>query len=170
MNTTRTTTRRNRSLLAAAAATLLLPGLLAACSGSTPGGDAASTADTAAKGPSLAECMRDKGYDMPDPGSGSGLQLSAPDGVDEEQYQGDLRSCLDDTAGAGDARVAEQIPGDDDRTLRTAECIREQGFSDYPDDEDGKIRYQPDDQEAFDEVARACDAEAAESAGAGVAR
>ncbi|PYY61770.1 hypothetical protein DEJ17_03375 [Curtobacterium sp. MCSS17_011] len=170
MNTTRTTTRRNRTLLAVAAATVLLPGLLTACSGGAPGGGAPTTAGTAAKGASLAECMRDRGYDLPDPGSGSTLQLSAPDGVDEEQYQEDLRSCLDDTAGAGDAEVAEQAPGDDERVLRTAECIRERGFSDYPDDEDAKIRYQPDDEDAFDEVARACDAAVSDSAGAGVAR
>lgn len=159
--TTTTTTRRTRSLLAVAAAMVLLPGLLASCSAAAPDPGPTKSAGTAAKGATLAECMRGKGYDMPDPSSGgTTLQLSAPDGVDEDQYQADLKSCLDDSAGAGDAQAAKPMPGSSDRLRKAAECIRERGFEDYPDDEDAKIRYQPDDQDAFDEVARACDAEA----------
>lgn len=158
--TTTTTTRRTRSLLAVAAAMVLLPGLLASCSAAAPDPGPTKSVGTAAKGATLAECMRGKGYDMPDPSSGGTLQLSAPDGVDEDQYQADLKSCLDDSAGAGDAQAAKPMPGSDEQQRKVAECIRDRGFEDYPDDEDAKIRYQPDDQDAFDEVARACDAEA----------
>lgn len=164
--TTTTSTRRTRSLLAAAAALVLLPGLLASCSSPAP--DPTKSPGTAAKGATLAECMRGKGYDMPDPSSGGDtLQLSAPDGVDEEQYHADLTSCLDDSAGAGDAQAAKPMPGSDEQQRKVAECIRDRGFEDYPDDEEAKIRYQPDDQDAFDEVARACDAEAFAGSGAG---
>lgn len=163
--TTTTSTRRTRTLLAAAAAVVLLPGLLASCSSSDPDSGPTGSAGTAAKGATLAECMRGKGYDMPDPSSGGGtMQLSAPDGVDEERYRDDLASCLDDS-GAGDAQAAKPMPGSEEQQRKAAECIRERGFEDYPDDEDAKVRYQPDDPDAFDEVARACDAEAFGAAG-----
>lgn len=155
--TTRTTTtRRTRSLLTAAAAVLLLPGLLASCSADAPDAGPTKSAGNA-KGVTLAECMRDKGYDMPDPSSGGKtLQLSAPDGVDEDQYQADVKTCLDDSAGAGDASMAKQMPGSAGRQRKAAECIRDRGFEDYPDDEEAKAGYQPDDQTAFDDVARTC--------------
>ncbi|WP_181435871.1 hypothetical protein [Curtobacterium sp. MCSS17_006] len=155
--TTTTTARRTRSLLAAAAALVLLPGLLASCSAAAPDSGSTKSSGTAAKGATLAECMRGKGYDMPDPSSGgTTLQLSAPDGVDEDQYQADLKSCLDDSAGAGEASMAKQMPGTADRQRKAAECIRDRGFEDYPDDEEAKAGYQPDDQTAFDDVARTC--------------
>lgn len=158
--TTTTTARRTRSLLAAAAL-VLLPGLLASCSAAAPDSVSTKSSGTAAKGATLAECMRGKGYDMPDPSSGgTTLQLSAPDGVDEDQYQADLKSCLGDSAAAGDAQMAKPMPGSADRQRRAAECIRERGFEDYPDDEEAKAGYQPDDEAAFDEVARTCSDEA----------
>lgn len=161
-DTTRTT-RRARAFVATAAAVLLLPGLLVACSSAAPTGDeTTAAAGGASKGSSLASCMRDEGYDMPDPdGSGSTMQLSAPEGVDPEQYQADLKRCLDAGTGAGDAAMAQPMPGGDERTRKTAECIREHGFSDYPDDEEAKAAWHPDDENAFDEVARSCQAQAA---------
>lgn len=157
--TTTPATRRNRSVLAGAAiAFVLLPGLLAGCS--TRSGDESTgpTAGSARQGATLAECMRGKGYDMPDPSSGDRtMELSAPDGVDQDQYQNDLEECLDDAGGAGEAQAAKPMEGGAEMLRQSAACIRERGFSDYPDDEEGMRAYQPDDQDAFDEVAKVCD-------------
>ncbi|MBT1675126.1 hypothetical protein [Curtobacterium aurantiacum] len=162
------TIRRNRSLLAVATAVVLLPAVLTGCSSGGPGGGPTDTTGTAAAGVTLAECMRDRGYDMPDPGNGGPtVQLSAPDGVDEEQYRDDLTGCLDDTAGAGEADAAKPAPGMAGKALEAAACIREHGFSDYPDDEEGWIAYQPEDEAAFDEVARSCDDRVFGSSGQG---
>jgi|GEM_PF-1903122 len=158
-HTTMTTTRRTRSLMSVAAAVVLLPLLRVGCSDPAPDDDATTASGGAAPGVALAECMRDRGYDMPDPGTGTGggsMQLSAPDGVDPEQYQDDLKGCLDDSAAAGDAQAAQPMPGTEEIARRTAECLREQGFPDYPDDQDAQMRFQPDDQQAFDEAAGPC--------------
>ena len=156
-HTTKTTTRRTRSLMSAAAAVVLLPLLLVGCSDTAPDDDTTTAAGSAAPGVALAECMRDRGYDMPDPGTGGGsMQLSAPDGVDPEQYQRDLKGCLDDSAAAGDAQAAQPMPGSEEIARKTAECLREQGFPDYPDDQDAQMRFQPDDQQAFDDAAGPC--------------
>lgn len=169
------TTRRTRAFLATTAAVLLLPGLLAACSGGAPtddgtAGGRSTAGGSAAKGSSLAACMREQGYDMPDPdGSGSTMQLSAPDGVDPDQYRDDLKGCLGDGTGAGDAPAAKPMDLDPERTRKAAACIRDHGFADYPDDEEGKIQYRPDDEAAFDEVAKSCTEEAFGGSLAGVA-
>lgn len=156
-HTTKTTTRRTRSLMCAVATVVLLPMLLVGCSDTAPDDDTTTAAGGAAPGVTLAECMRDRGYDMPDPGSGGGsMQLSAPDGVDPEQYQEDLKGCLDDSAAAGDAQAAQPMPGSEEIARKTAECLREQGFPDFPDDQEAQNRFQPDDQEAFDEAAHTC--------------
>ncbi|QKS86516.1 hypothetical protein [Curtobacterium flaccumfaciens] len=156
-HTTMTTTRRTRSLMSAAAAAVLLPLLLVGCSDTASDDDTTTASGGAAPGVALAECMRDRGYDMPDPGTGGGsMQLSAPDGVDPEQYQEDLKGCLDDSAAAGDAQAAQPMPGSEEIARKTAECLREQGFPDYPDDQDAQMRFQPDDQQAFDDAAGPC--------------
>ncbi len=176
MDTTDTTrtTRRTRAFLAAATAVLLLPGLLAACSGGSPDGDdtatGSSTGGSAAAGSSLAACMRDQGYDMPDPdGSGSTMQLSTPDGVDPDQYRDDLQRCLGDGTGAGDAQAAKPMGPSPEQARKAAACIREHGFTDYPDDEAAKAQYHPDDEAAFEEVAQTCTEEAFGGSPAGVA-
>ncbi|WP_146247881.1 hypothetical protein [Curtobacterium sp. MCLR17_039] len=152
-----TTTRRTRSLMSAAAAVFLLPLLLVGCSDAAPNDDTTTAAGGAAPGVALAECLRDRGYDMPDPGTGGeSMQLSAPDGVDPEQYQEDLKGCLDDSAAAGDAQAAQPMPGSEEIARKTAECLRGQGFPDYPDDQDAQARFEPDDQEAFNEAAGTC--------------
>ncbi|QZQ56006.1 hypothetical protein KZI27_03910 [Curtobacterium sp. TC1] len=163
-----TTTRRTRSLLALAAAAFLLPSLLAACTAG-PDDEADTAPGSAVKGSSLAECMRGKGYDMPDPsGGGSTMRLSVPDGADPEQYQSDLAECLGDDEGAGDVKAAKPMPGSEETLREVAECIRDGGFSDYPDDEGGQRAYRADDSAAFDEVARACTDEAFGTAGTAV--
>jgi len=167
--TTTTRTRRTRSLVALGAAALLLPGLLAACSGGGPGADSTPDAGTAAKGSALASCMRDRGYDMQDPDGGSSAQISTPDGVDEEQYRADLKDCVGDGSGAGDAQMAKPMPGAAEKLHEEAACIRDGGFSDYPDDQEAMATYRPADQDAFEEVAKACSDEVFGATGEAVA-
>lgn len=173
MNTTTITrTRRTRSpLVVAAAAIALLPGLLAGCSSSNADEGDRKSGGSAGQSATLAECMRGKGYDMPDPASGgTTMQLSAPEGVDPEQYQADLKDCTGDVGAAGDVHQAKPMEGMDEKRLESAKCIREGGFADYPDDEEGMRSYQPDDEAAFDEVARACDEKVFGSLGTGVGK
>jgi hypothetical protein len=157
MNTT-STTLRSRSAVAVLAGLLLLPGLLTACS-STPDTDSASSG--AASGNSgaveLASCMRDKGYDMQDPSSSGGLQLSPPDGVDADQWRTDLVACTGDGKGAGEAQVAEPLPGMEGMACDMAECMRENGFPDYPDDSGDQVAYRPSgDESTFNDVSQTC--------------
>jgi hypothetical protein len=157
MNTTTKTARRTRSLVTVAAAVVLLPGLLAACSSGSPTTEETSGAKSGS-GSSLASCMRDKGYDMEDPSSGSRVQtLSAPDGVDKEQWQQDLNTCLSDEGGAGEGGFKAAAPaGSDEQMRKMAQCIRDGGFSDFPDGEDAIGAYKPDDESAFDDVTSKC--------------
>lgn len=153
--------KKTTTLIAAAAAVVLLPGLLVACSGA-PSGDATDKASGGSKdsGSSLSSCMRDKGYDMPDPDSGSRVQmLSAPDGVDEAQWRKDLDGCMGD-AGAGEGFQKAKLGGTPEQQKAAAECIRKNGFSDYPDGEDAMMSYKPDDEKAFQDASSKCFAEA----------
>lgn len=154
---THTTTKKTNAIVAVAAAVLLLPGLLTACSGS-PSGSSSDTPKPGGKpGTSLSECMRGNGYDMPDPDSGSKTQtLSAPDGVDKEQWAADLQTCMGSGGGAGEGFKPAQAGGNPEQEKQVVECIRENGFSDYPDSEDAKRAYQPNDQDAFDDVTSKC--------------
>lgn len=154
---THTTSKKTNAVVAVAAAVLLLPGLLTACSGSPSGVPTDTPTAGGNPGTSLSACMRDKGYDMADPDSGSKTQtLSAPDGVDEEQWGADLQTCMKGEHGAGDGMQAAKPAGSAEQEERAVECIRKNGFSDYPDSEDAKRAYQPNDQDAFDDVTSKC--------------
>lgn len=158
MITNNTTTRRTRSLVAVAAAVVLLPGLLAACSSGTPKAEETSGSGSGS-GASLASCMRDKGYDMEDPSSGSrGMTLTAPEGADEEQWGKDLQKCLGDQGGAGEGgfQKAKPMAGSEEKMQDVAKCIRDGGFSDFPDGEDAMAKYKPDDQSTYDQVSEEC--------------
>jgi hypothetical protein len=167
MNTTSTLitrpAERSRTVVAVLAGVLLVPGLLTACS-STPHDDSASSGGSSSGGASknsgaveLASCMRDKGYDMEDPSSSGGLQLSPPDGVDADQWRTDLVACTGDGKGAGEAQVAKPLPGMEDMARDMAECMRENGFPDYPDDSGDQVGYQPSgDESTYDDVSQTC--------------
>jgi hypothetical protein len=162
MNTT-STTLRSRSAVAVLAGLLLLPGLLTACS-STPTPDSASGsgasknagASKSSGAAKLAACMRDKGYDMADPSS-SAINLSAPDGVDADQWRSDLVSCTGDGKGPGEANVAKPMPGMEDMARDMAECMRDNGFADYPDDQGEQATYTPSgDASTYADVEQTC--------------
>lgn len=160
---TRAVTRTTVSLVSGV---LLLPGLLAACSASPDRG-------TAADGPSnsgaaaLAACMRDRGYDMEDPGSGQ-ISLSPPDGVDADQWRDDLVGCTEAGQEAGDVIPAQPKPGLADTARSVAECMRGAGYEDFPDDVEAQGSYVPSgDRAAFEREQAACSDQAAASTGQG---
>jgi hypothetical protein len=88
---------------------------------------------------------------------GSSARFSAPEGVDAQQYTSDLLACSGTTA---DGAQAKPIPGSDERHRKAAACIRDGGFPDYPDDIEEERAWTPPDEDAFDRVAKRCDAEA----------
>lgn len=166
MNTTTTTTTTTRRTTATVcsivAAVLLLPGLLTACSTSAPADGVTTAKGSSSAGSSLAACMRGKGYDMEDPSSaGSTQSLSAPEGVDADQWKADLTTCLD-SGGAGEAeyKPAKPMPGLEEAQAKATECIRANGFEDYPDDQAGQMAYKPSDEETFTGVITRCNEEA----------
>lgn len=150
MTTTTTTTR----WLAALAGLLLAPALLTACSTDAPRAAPSPKSDSAAD---FSSCMRDKGYDVPDPsGDQQGLKLQVPDGIDPEQYNDDLTTCAGaDGAGAGNAARAQSVDKDDPKWKKTVACVRDHGFEDFPDDP--AADYEPTDDAAFIDAMQTCD-------------
>lgn len=132
---------------------LALPLLLTACANDPSPGD--STDSPGSSKPSLSECLRGKGYDLPDTGSG-GQTLDAPAGVDAEQWQQDLTACVGDGTSAGEADAAPATRLSPAQMQQLATCIREHGFEDFPDDP--TAGYTPDDPEAYRQVSEQCTA------------
>ncbi|MBF4605118.1 hypothetical protein [Curtobacterium sp. VKM Ac-2884] len=145
-----------KTITAVAAAVALLPGLLTACSGGAPSDGSTTGNGSSGSGVSLSSCMRDRGYDMSEPGSNSGVQtLAAPDGVDGEQWDTDLQECMGDQ-GAGEGFQAAKPAGTPEQRKQAAECIRDSGFSDYPDGDAAMQSYRPDDEQAFQDASSKC--------------
>lgn len=151
----------NTAALTVAAVLTLLPGL-AGCSGTTPE-SAPSTRGAAtgtSGGASLASCLRDEGYDVPDPSANDRVHtVDKPDGVDEEQWHADLEQCLQGT-GAGGAAGEAGSAGSPEQLRAASECIREHGFADYPDSGDAQREYEAADEDTFAEVSEQCVREA----------
>lgn len=160
------TKQTTTTLAAIAGALVLLPALLTGCSGA-PSVDTTPSAagDRKARAAAVASCMREKGFDVPDP-SGDGTTTTLPDGVDPDQFSEAVAACAKD-AGIEEGGTAQEAPGAAEAAKKAAECIRENGFSDYPDD--AEAQYEPADQDAFDAVAKKCDDEAFGSLGSTVA-
>jgi hypothetical protein len=129
------------------AALAMAPLLLAACGGGGTDGDSSAAATSSAtdreKAVKFAECMRENGVtEFPDP-SGSG-ELTI-DGVvngssidpDGPVWQGAIDTCKDlqppGFTGGGDRSAGQQ-----EAALLFAQCIRENGVTDFPDPVDGE--------------------------------
>ncbi len=154
--------RTRTTLTTAAAALILLPALLTGCSGTgksageTPSAGAGGGNTVATK---VAGCMRDKGHDYPDP-SGDSFQAKKPEGSAGEQWDTDLDDCLR-SAGGGAGGPDAQAPGPDPATVEkskeAAQCLRDAGYEDFPDDDAAQGSYEPSgDQAAFDEAQGTC--------------
>jgi len=140
---------RRRRPLAALALTAVVA-LISACGSSAPagtgsggsGGGGNNTVATAQKGVKFAECMRRNGVSkFPDPGApgkltidqianGSSLDTSSP------TFTQALRACksLEPAGFEGGTRSTEQQSA----ALKFAQCIRENGVSDFPDPAPGQ--------------------------------
>lgn len=147
MNLTPTTSTRRpavrtRPFLTLAAGALLLPTLLAGCATS----DASPTAETTSAGSSsasaqLGQCLRDAGYDVEDPDLSKGVVVAVPSGADPEEYSSafsECRAALPESQGGGEqGPTAAQAAEWQASQLKVAECVREKGFTDFPDPVDG---------------------------------
>jgi hypothetical protein len=133
--------RRGSVIASALVAIALLAA--SACGGSSDDDDGAAaadadaldsgSADADAQALVFAECMRDNGVDMPDPGPGqeglgNAFQAAAED-VDEDTMRQAMSACEDLMP-----QYASEEMHDDEVMLDLAECLREQGLdvSDNP--------------------------------------
>ncbi|MQY05508.1 hypothetical protein [Actinomadura macrotermitis] len=107
-------------------------------------------------------CMRDQGLSwFPDPAPDGSLGVRVPEGTDENTYKKAQEACKKYAPGANQGG---RISADDLNKIRkVSQCIREHGFSKYPDpDSNGAIQgdskdlgFEPDDP-AFRKAMREC--------------
>lgn len=162
-DTSRASTRTRTRFAVAVAALLLAPAILTACSSDKPDSAPSPERDTAS---AFFSCMRDKGYDVPDPTADQkSVSLEVPDGVDPSQYRDDMAGCAK-SSGAGDA-AAQPLPGAGKEWEKTVSCVREHGFPDFPDDMDAAASFAPADTSTYEDVLETCSTgEAAGASGA----
>lgn len=155
-----TTTRRLRGTLGSLAVLGTLPFLLIACSGPSESSTAAR-ADAGA-GATWGACMRDAGFDVPDPDDAtvaSGV-TSGPAGVDQAAFSEAAKTCAQ-RAGVEPASDADHQKWSRQYT-QVASCIREHGYPDFPEQKDGGIStmdYPRAQEPAFEETFDECLAE-----------
>ncbi|MGW9349807.1 hypothetical protein SAMN05421803_11525 [Nocardiopsis flavescens] len=144
--------------------------LLTGCGalGGDDGGEAGGTREPTTEEAMVdfAACMRENGFDMPDP-EGDGVSIGMPAaGADDEELMAALESCEELLP------VDENAPSEEEvfeRHLLMAECMREEGY-DMPDPEPGQAQpmpVQPDDDEGMEALTRCSDHADAEALGEG---
>jgi hypothetical protein len=97
------------------------------------GGSDAAPLDEDAQALVFAECMRDNGVDMPDPGPGQQGLIDAFQSVAQDYDRATLQQAISVCQDLM-PQYAQQEHADDDWQLELAECLREQGLevSDTP--------------------------------------
>ena len=138
-----------RTLLALAATTLLL---LGGCAGKTSGegvataGDPTTSAtaeaetegDIAAQTAKFAQCMRDNGVEMPDPEvHGDRVTFGMPEGgaADRDKTQAAHEKCKQHLPNGGEPpKLSDE---DLEQMRKFSQCMRDNGFPDFPDPEPG---------------------------------
>ncbi|TMR97711.1 hypothetical protein [Nonomuraea basaltis] len=110
----------------------------------------------------FSQCMRDQGLTwFPDPGPDGGMKVSVPPGTDQSKYEKAEEACK---AYAPGANQNGTISDEDLNKLRQmAQCIRDHGFSKYPDpDANGGTHFDPKtvgvepDDPAFEKARQEC--------------
>jgi hypothetical protein len=140
-----------------AALVLALALALAGC-GRDPGSDGIATAGGPDGGPSAsptgpseenmqermlayAQCMRENGIpDFPDPDfsdNGRGMSLRLPEGTDAEKVDAANQKCRQHMPNGGEPGQAD--PEMLERLRKFAQCMRDNGFPDFPDPGDGGL-------------------------------
>lgn len=141
-----TSTNTPRSPRAARVAAVLVLAVsasiaLSACSGAgSP--SAADTQSTSGIGARWGACMRDAGFDVEDPADdmvASGT-VTIPQGVDQGRYEEEAASCSD-RVGVQRADTSEEQKWARQYS-QVADCIREHGYDDFPEQTDGGITTQ----------------------------
>lgn len=152
-----------KTVLGVVAAALLAPALLAGCSssGTTTKPSSQSSANSkAAEDAAFGDCIRSKGFEWDDSGdTGDSTTATLPDGASPEAFDEAITACSKQVSPDGQAGAAE-LPRDPKADRALGECVRRQGFEDYPDDAPGQAAYEPEDATAFGPVEKACLAEA----------
>ncbi|WP_327008615.1 hypothetical protein OHA72_16005 [Dactylosporangium sp. NBC_01737] len=87
-----------------------------------------------------AQCMRDKGVDMPDPQmDGGGISMMIPEGTDKAKVDAANAECKQFLPNGGEPMKAD--PEMQEKMRKFAQCMRENGLPEFPDpSEDGGIR------------------------------
>jgi len=122
-----------------AAAVVFVAVALAACgNGQDP--DGAPTADAQDAGRLYAQCMRDNGVpDFPDPGPDGRFTGQAHEDQDDPKFQAATEACRDLAPGGEHENTGD--PEFVDQARDYAQCMRDNGVSDFPDpDADGRFR------------------------------
>ena len=136
---TRTTIRSAR-FLAALAVAALLPLTCTACS-SDPEPSAATSAPAAGIGAKWGSCMRDAGFEIVDPTDeavSSGV-VTRPTGADADEFDRAAGECQK-AAGVRGADSAQRQRWDR-QYEQVANCIRENGFADLPEQRTGSLDF-----------------------------
>lgn len=157
-------TRRRRTLRTTLAATAVIVAavLLASCSSTENSRDRSAGSSSSAQRARLdaAQCLRDKGYDVPDPGS-EDAEVAVPEGADPDRYLQDSAAC-DAAAGLDGAAADAEEPESLTAAVapQIAECMRDAGYPDFPEDEDaiGAFQNHADDPEAVGTALQTCTA------------
>lgn len=121
-----------------------------------------------------AQCMRDKGFNMPDPefteDGGAMMKMDESNGIDPDdpKFQAAEDECnkqMDALVGAGDERTPEEKQQFQDDMIAYAQCMRDNGV-DMPDptfDDKGRVTMRsgskedsPTDKEVMDKAEAAC--------------
>ncbi|MEV0973847.1 hypothetical protein [Microtetraspora glauca] len=87
----------------------------------------------------FAQCMREHGIDMPDPGTDGRIRVQIPKGMDKGKADSAMKECQPIMEKAVGDKVRADDPEMRDRMLKLAQCMREHGI-DMPDPTDGRVQ------------------------------
>lgn len=109
------------------------PTVATANSGAPKAGATATTGSGQDSGLKYSQCMRDQGFTwFPDPGADGGLKVSVPESTDQSKYEKAEEACKAYAPGSSQngGKISEE---DLNKVRQMAQCIRDHGFSKYPD-------------------------------------
>lgn len=154
----------NMRLITAVAAMTMA---LTACGASTDASTGASTG--AAASPSatgnaqdgqlkFAQCMREHGINVPDPGADGRIEVNIPQGTDKAKADKATEECEKYLKGAVGEKGKAPDPAMRDKILKFAQCMREHGVNMPDPGENGMIKMQsgPGEEQKVKDAQEAC--------------
>lgn len=118
---------------------LLLAGTITGCGGNGSGDPSVATGQGATAsvsasfdGAKYSKCMRDNGMDWFPDVTSADQKVTEPDGVDQKKMQAAVAACRE-YAPAGASAGAQKGGPDRSVSLRFAQCMRDNGVSNFPD-------------------------------------